>query len=92
MPVLASDGRAGRVDDVLTDSETGEPAYVVIDAGGFFKGDVVVPISEVRTVDDAGVWLNLSRSDVKHAPTYDPLQFGSAQGLVSSAAKRFGDK
>ena len=29
MPVYASDGRAGRVDDVLANGETGEPAFVV---------------------------------------------------------------
>ena len=56
MPVYGSDGRAGRVDDVLANGETGEPAFVVINAGGFFRGDVVVPYESVQNVDDAGVW------------------------------------
>ena len=68
MPAYASDGKAGRVDDVLANGETGEPLFVVIDAGGFFKGDVVVPFESVQNVTDAGVWLSLTRDEVKHAP------------------------
>ena len=91
MPAYASDGKAGRVDDVLANGETGEPVSVVIDAGGFFKGDVVVPFESVQNVTDAGVWLSLTRDAVKHAPTYDPVRHGRATGLVSRAAGRYGE-
>ena len=91
MPVYASDGRAGRVDDVLANGETGAPVFVVVDAGGFFKGDVVVPFESVQNVTDAGVWLALTRDAVKHAPAYDPVRHGRAAGLVSHAAGRYGD-
>ena len=91
MPVYASDGKAGRVDDVLANGETGEPAFMVIDAGGFFKGDVVVPFKSVQNVTDAGVWLSLTRDEVKHAPAYDPVRYGRAAGLVSRAAGRYGE-
>ncbi len=89
MPVHASDGEAGRVDDVLASEETGQPQYLVIDAGGFFKGDVVVPFSDVRNVDEGGVWLTLTRDEVKHAPAYDPANYGRSAGLVSHAAGRY---
>ena len=91
MPVYASDGRVGRVDDVLANSETGEPVFVVINAGGFFKDDVVVPFESVQNVTDAGVWLSLTRDEVKHAPAYDPVRHGRAAGLVSRAAGRYGE-
>jgi uncharacterized protein YrrD len=91
MPVYATDRKAGRVDDVLANGETGEPAFVVIDAGGFFKGDVVVPFASVQNVTDAGVWLALTRDEVKHAPAYDPVRHGRAAGLVSRAAGRYGE-
>ncbi len=92
MTVHASDGAAGRIDDVLADAETGRPAYLVVDAGGFFKGDVVVPFDSVRSVDDAGVWLAMTRDEVKRAPSYDPTRHGAPAGLVSHAAGRYGDK
>ena len=91
MPAYASDGKAGRVDDVLANGETGEPVFVVIDAGGFFKGDVVVPFESVQNVTDAGDWLSLTRDEIKHAPAYDPVRHGRAAGLVSRAAGRYGE-
>jgi hypothetical protein len=33
--------------------------------------DVVVPYESVQNVTDAGVWLALTRDEVKHAPAYD---------------------
>ncbi len=89
MTVHVSDGTAGRVDDVLANRETGQPAYLVIDVG-FFKGDVVTPIDSVQSVDDAGVWLAMTRDEVKHAPAYDAARHGASAGLVSQAANRYG--
>lgn len=91
MPVHASDGDAGRVDDVLASSETKEPAFLVIDAGGFFKGDVVVPFENVQNVDASGVWLAMTRAEVKHSPSFDPARYGRSAGLISHAAGRYGD-
>lgn len=91
MTVHAADGEAGRVDDVLLNGETGQPAYLVVNAGGFFKGDVVVPFASVRGVDDAGVWTALTRAEVKALPAYDATRYGSAAGLVSHAAGRYGE-
>ncbi len=92
MTVRANDGAAGRVDDVLANAETGQPAYLVVDAGGFFKGDVVVPFQSVRSVDDAGVWVDMTCDEVKRAPAYDPVRYGSSAGLVSHAVGRYGKK
>lgn len=89
MPVHASDGEAGRVDDVLASAETGQPAYLVIDAGGFFRGDVVIPYTSVRNVDESGVWLALTHDEVKSAPAYDAARYGRSDGLVSHAAGRY---
>lgn len=92
MPVHATDGAAGRVDDVLANGETGQDMYIVVDAGGFFAGDVVVPCERVRSVDDAGVWLAMTRDEVKHAPRYDEARYGEPAGLVSAAAGRYGKR
>lgn len=92
MAVHASDGEAGRVDDVLASGETGQPAFLVVDAGGFFSGDVVIPFDQVQSVGDDGVWLALTRDEVKHAPAYDAVTHGSGAGLVSRAANRYGEE
>lgn len=89
MAVHATDGEAGRVDDVLMSDETGQPVYLVIDAGGFFKGDVVLPFESVRSVDDAGVWTALTRAQIKDSLAYDAVTYGAAAGLVSRAAGRY---
>ena len=91
MTVYATDGKAGRVNDVLASAETGQPAFLVVDARGFFSNDVVVPYESVRNVDDAGVWLTLTRDEVKHAPTYDAVMHGRAAGLTSHARTHYGD-
>lgn len=89
MAVHATDGEAGRVDDVLSSAESGQPAYLVVDAGGFFSGDVVVPFERVQSADDAGVWLTLTREEVTACPAYDAARYGA--GFRSDAAVRFGD-
>ena len=89
MTVYGSDGKAGRVDDVLSSGETGLPAYLVVDAGGFFSGDVVVPFDAVSGVDEAGVRVSLSRDEVKHAARYDASLHGAAAGYTSDAATHF---
>ncbi len=88
--VHATDGAAGRVDDVLVSNETGQPAYLVVDAGGFFKGDVVLSVGDVQSVNEDGVWVALTRDQVKKSPSYDPGKYGSSAGLRSRAAARHG--
>jgi uncharacterized protein YrrD len=92
MDVYATDSRAGRVDDVLVSAETGQPAFVVVNAGGFFSSDVVVPFESVRNVDDAGVWLTLTREQVQHSAAFDPARHCEVAGFTSYARAHFGDK
>ncbi len=91
MPVHGSDGVAGRVDDVLSRKETGQPAYLVVSTAGLFGNDVVLPFEQVQSVDDAGVWLGLTRDEIKRATPYSPDGYGAAAGLISQAAGRYGE-
>lgn len=90
MSVYGTDNRAGRVDDVLLDAQTRQPSFLVIDAGGFFKGDVIVPFDRVQNVNDAGVWLSMTQDEVKHADRFDAARHGSQAGLVSQSVGRYG--
>ncbi|HZS93112.1 MAG TPA: PRC-barrel domain-containing protein [Chloroflexota bacterium] len=92
MDVHALDGRAGRVDDVLISAETGQPAFVVVNAeGGLFASDVVVPIESVQNVDDAGVWLALTREQVRYCETFDSTRHGESSGFSSQSRSRYGE-
>jgi hypothetical protein len=91
MDVHAIDGRAGRVDDVLVSTETGQPAFVVVKAGGLFASDVVVPVESVQNVDEAGVWLTLTREQVQGCERFDSARHGEAEGFSSQARIQYGE-
>jgi hypothetical protein len=91
MDVFASDGRTGRVDDILASTETGQPAFVVVKAGGLFASDVVVPFESVQNVDDAGVWLTLTREQVQRCEPFDSARHGESAGFRSQARVQYGE-
>jgi len=87
--VTATDGPAGRIDDVLSHVESGLPAYLVVSAKGFFGHDVVTPYGLVERVDAAGVHLRLTRAALQAEPAYDPARHGESAGLTSASATRY---
>jgi hypothetical protein len=89
LPVQATDGEAGRINDVLVDQESGEPRYLVVQGHGFFGSDVVLPATAIAHVADGRVFVGLTRREVSALPTYHGDQYGSAQGLVSQTATSF---
>ncbi len=89
LAVTATDGPAGRIDDVLSHKESGLPAYLVVSAKGFFGHDVVTPFESVESVDDDGVHLRLTRAALHGEPAYDPARHGEASGLISASAAHY---
>ncbi|HVS50655.1 MAG TPA: PRC-barrel domain-containing protein [Candidatus Dormibacteraeota bacterium] len=63
--------RLGRVDDVLFDH--GKLVGVVIRPEGFFKRDVVLPMSFINRADDMALFADLNESDIEQLkPFVDP--------------------
>lgn len=89
LAATATDGPAGRIADVLSQKESGLPAYLVVSASGFFGHDVVTPYESVESVDDAGVHLRLTRAALHAEPAYDPARHGESSGLISANAVRY---
>ena len=89
MTVQATDGAAGKVDDVLVQQEGGQLHALVVQGRGFFANEVVVPASALTNVADGRVYVNLTRKEVNALPVYQPGQYGRAQGLISQAAHGF---
>ncbi|WCD83844.1 hypothetical protein KPP03845_100163 [Streptomyces xanthophaeus] len=73
--VEAADGHIGEVDE--HSDETGN-AFLVVDAGGWIFGKLLIPAGAVTRIDRAGrtLHLGLSRGQVEDAPQFLPDQHG----------------
>lgn len=87
MQVLASDGRAGTVEDVLYDTD-GIPRYLVVRDRGVFAEDVVLPVGGA-TVDGDDVRYSLTKDQIHQSDRYNEAEHGARAGLSSGAAGRY---
>jgi sporulation protein YlmC with PRC-barrel domain len=68
--VRATDGDIGQVDEFLVDRETEQITHLVLREGHLWgRKDVLIPVSEIRQVDEDRVYLTLSKEDVANLPT-----------------------
>ncbi len=70
-PVWAADGRAGRVDLLLLDTD-GQVRHFVVRKGRLLARDVIVPVDWVSRIDGRGVWLAVERAALERLPPYRP--------------------
>lgn len=70
--VDALDGRAGRVREVLVNSETGRMTHLVARHGLLWKHDLLVPGEWVRSVTAEVVTLEATLADLERLPVYRP--------------------
>jgi hypothetical protein len=63
--VEATDGKVGRVDDLLVDPTTGDVSHLIMRSGHpWGERDVVVPVSMVRTMTISTVYLKADRETI----------------------------
>ena len=68
--VRATDGEVGRVDEFLTDRDTGHIAHLVLREGHLWgQKDVLIPVSEIGQIDEDHVYLTLRKEEVANLPT-----------------------
>jgi len=68
--VRATDGDVGQVDEFLVDRETEQITHLVLREGHLWgRKDVLIPVSEIRQVDEDRVYLTLSKEEVAKLPT-----------------------
>jgi hypothetical protein len=84
MRLVAQNGEAGQIEDVLISKE-GAPRYVVVRDNGVFAPDVVVPV-EATWRDGAVARTNLTKAQVHACDRYEEQRFGEGAGLFSVAA------
>ncbi len=75
--VRAADGRTGRVQDLIADTDTWVVQYVVVGAGNIFgtKKVLIAPewVCEIN-VDETAFMLNVPKMRVHDSPRYDPME------------------
>jgi sporulation protein YlmC with PRC-barrel domain len=70
--VHATDGRIGEVEGLIVDSRDHNLTHLVLKEGHLFgRKDVAIPIGSVKAVDEDGVQLSISKSDVEALPAVD---------------------
>lgn len=95
--ILATDGKIGDVEDFIVDDTTWKLDYLVVDTGHWFPGKKVLIspklVKEIKW-NNSEVILNLSETDVKNSPEYEPgetISDSYATNLQNYYGKLVGD-
>ena len=83
--VVGTDGEIGRVGQVYTDNETGQPSWVTVKTGWFGTNESFVPLNEA-SIDGDTIRVPYDKDMIKGAPNNDagePLSETDEQGLYS---------
>lgn len=68
--VQATDGYAGRVDELLVNSNTLQVAFLVLrENHAFGHRDVAIPVSQIEQADEDMVYLKLNQKSIEELPT-----------------------
>jgi sporulation protein YlmC with PRC-barrel domain len=69
MQVEASDGKVGKLDELVLDSETGDITHLTMREGHLWgKKDVTIPVSDVDLLDEETIYLKIDRRAVRALP------------------------
>ena len=83
--VVGTDGEIGRVGQVYTDNDTGQPSWVTVKTGWFGTNESFVPLS-AATIEDGTIRVPYDKDMIKGAPNNDagePLSETDEQELYS---------
>jgi sporulation protein YlmC with PRC-barrel domain len=69
--VTASDGRAGKLDHLMVDPETGAITHLVLQQGTLFPSRRVMPAGMIESVSHSGVFLHATHDELETLPEYD---------------------
>jgi sporulation protein YlmC with PRC-barrel domain len=67
--VHATDGRIGRVDELMIEKNTGSITHLILEEGHLWgKKDVSIPVDQIQSIEADGVKLKLSKKEVEALP------------------------
>jgi sporulation protein YlmC with PRC-barrel domain len=71
-PVIARDGRVGKVDEFLVEPKNGHITHLVLREGHLWgKKDVSIPVSQIDRIEKDDVYLKIDKQAVQGLPTLD---------------------
>jgi len=70
LPVRATDGSVGRIDDFLIDPLDQSITHLILQEGHLWgKKDVTIPVDQIKSIDEDAVYLNISKEEIEALPT-----------------------
>jgi sporulation protein YlmC with PRC-barrel domain len=68
-PVIATDGRVGKVDEFIVDPKTDAITHLVLREGHLWdQMEVTIPVSKIGRMDADGVYLQLNKKEIEKLP------------------------
>ena len=69
MHIEASDGKVGKLDELVLDPKSGEITHIQMREGHLWgKKDVAIPVADIDFSDDKTVYLKIDKNAVKALP------------------------
>ncbi len=74
MPVHASDGEIGTIEDVVIDPQSWSVRHLEVSTGWLFGRDVLIPVDKVIRIDapDGAVTFDLTKEQIENSPPAEP--------------------
>jgi uncharacterized protein YrrD len=74
MPVHATDGEIGTIQDVLFDPDSWTVRYLEVSTGWLFGRDVLIPVGKVKKIDapDGVATFDCTKEQIENSPTAEP--------------------
>jgi len=91
--VVASDGVAGKVYELLFDDQNWKVRDLVVETGGWWQSrDVLIEPMWIESIDWDGhrVRVSLPRERIEHSPPYDPAAPVEAEQELAASGRREG--
>jgi uncharacterized protein YrrD len=74
MPVHATDGEIGTIQDVLFDPDSWTVRYLEVSTGWLFGRDVLIPVDRVKNIDapDGVATFDCTKEEIENSPSAEP--------------------
>jgi sporulation protein YlmC with PRC-barrel domain len=83
-----SDEKLGTVEDVIIDEQSGDPTYLVVDAGWLSTREFLIPVQQVFDYGDSDdFYVNLTKEEVKTLPKFDRKWLASSSEFAQYDAE-----
>ena len=87
LPVISPDGREGRLDHLLVDSDTRRISALVLESGVLFTSQKLVPGEMIESLAESGIYLNATPEQMENLQPYVRGENGEPEPVDPSARR-----